>query len=218
MPGPRELAATPVPRAVKRVGLVLAAILLVLLPIVGRVLVDGRAELDRAEAAAAAGDPDAEIRHLGRAARFRLPLVGHDERALERLRALARDAEEAGELATALAAWRELRTALIGTRVIDVRDPALLAEANAAIVELMVREARAQDRAIDRERWTAELEQDLAPRGRSLLAALCFASWLVASVGFFAQGIDGQGRLEPRPASRWGGATLILLIAWILLM
>ncbi|MFO7561139.1 MAG: hypothetical protein R6X02_00745 [Enhygromyxa sp.] len=191
---------------------------LLLAPLVVRTLVDGRAELARAEAAAELGDREAEIRHLGRAARFRLPLAGHDDHALARLHELALAAEAADELDTALAAWRELRSALIGTRVIDVSDPELLAEANAAIVELMVREARLDARPIARERWAEELEQDLQARGRSLLAAFCFAAWLVACVGFFARGVDAKGRLRPRPALRWGGMVLAWLLAWILLM
>jgi hypothetical protein len=210
------------PRIAARVGLRLAAILgviaLLLAPLLLRTLVDGRAELVRAEAAAEAGDVDAEIRHLGRAARFHLPLASHDELALDRLQELARSAESAGEIVTALAAWRELRSALISTRTIDVRRPERLHEANAAIVELMVAEARASGRPSARDRWAEELEQDLEPRGRSLLAALCFAAWLVSCVGFFARGVDAKGRLIPRPALRWGGSALLLLILWILLM
>jgi hypothetical protein len=205
----------------RRVALILGVIALVLAPLIGRTLIDGRAELGKADAAAEAGDRDAEIRHLGRAARFRLPLAWHDDVALERLASLARHAEEAegaNEITTALAAWRELRRALIGTRVIDVSDPELLTEANAAIVELMVREARANAQPIARDRWAEELEQDLAPRGRSLLAALCLVAWVIACLGFFTRAVDAKGRLDPRPARRWGGAVLALLIAWILLM
>lgn len=206
------------PRIARRIGVMLGVVALVLAPLLVRVAVDGRAELGRADAAAQAGDADAEIRHLGRAARFRLPLAQHDERALDRLAELARSADEAGEITTALAAWRELRSALIGTRAIDISEPERLAEANAAIVELMVAEARALDRPVARDRWAEELEQDLAPRGRSLAAALCFAAWLVSCVGFLATGVDAKGRLIPRPALRWGGSALLLLILWILLM
>lgn len=200
------------------VGVFVGVIALLLAPLLVRTFVDGRAELARAEAAAAAGDVDAEILHLGRAARFTLPLAQHDELALDRLQELARSAESAGEIATALAAWRELRSALIGTRTLDVREPERLTAANAAIVELMVTEAQATGRPIARDRWAEELEQDLDPRGRSLTAALCFAAWLVSCIGFFARGVDAKGRLIPRPALRWGGSALLLLILWILLM
>jgi hypothetical protein len=194
----------------------------VLAPIAGRVLVDGRAELRAATDAAAVGDRDAEIRHLGRAARFRLPLAGHDEQALAQLAQLGDRAAADGELGLALAAWREVRGALIGTRVVDVSDPALLAEANAAIVELMVREAQASQVPVARERWAAELEEDLdldlRGRGRSLLAAACLVGWLGACVGLFMRGVDHKGRLKPVPARRWGAAVLVCLVAWILLM
>ncbi|HLT36090.1 MAG TPA: hypothetical protein VK034_07385 [Enhygromyxa sp.] len=215
---PSKAAPPPIRRIGGQLAVILVASVSLLAPLCGRTLVDGRAELARAEAAAEAGDHDAAIRHLGRAARFRLPLANHDELALSRLRELALDAEAGDRTSTALAAWRELRSALIGTRVLDVADPELLAEANAAIVDLMIHEARAADRPIARERWADELEQDLAPRHRSLLAAACFAGWLVACVGFFVRGIDGKGRLIPRPALRWGGLALLLLVAWLLLM
>jgi hypothetical protein len=206
------------PQSLRRLAILAGIVVLLLAPLVVRTAVDGRLELGRADAAAQAGDLEAEIRHLGRAARFRLPLAQHDDRALARLRELALAAEAAEDFPSALAAWRELRSALIGTRVIDVAEPERLAEANAAIVELMVGEARASGQPSARERWAEELEQDLQPRGRSLLAALCFAIWLGSCVGFFVRGIDGKGRLIPRPAVRWGFALLASLIAWLLLM
>ena len=202
----------------KRLGLIAGVVALVLAPLLVRTAVDGRAELARADEAGEAGDRDAEIRHLGRAARFRLPLAQHDDQAIDRLHALAVDAQSAGEITTSLTAWRELRSALIGTRTFDVPEPELLAEANAEIVELMVEEARASNRPIARDRWAEELEQDLQPRHRTLLAALSFAAWLVSCIGFLARGIDAKGRLIPRPALRWGGSALLLLILWILLM
>jgi hypothetical protein len=199
---------------------VLSVGVLVLAPIAGRVLVDGRAQLREASDAAEAGDTQAEIRHLGRAARFRLPLASHDEQALARLAELGRSRSANAELdlALALAAWREVRGALIGTRVVDVSDPALLAEANRAIVELMAREAEAANAPVARERWAEELEEDLAPRGRSLLAAACLVAWLGACVGLFVRGVDGKGRVDPVAARRWGVLVLVSLVAWILLM
>jgi hypothetical protein len=110
----------------------------------------------------------------------------------------------------------------LGTRAVGVVDPEQLREANAAIVQLMVDQANAAGQPIERDRWAAELDQDvgedLGEAGRSLLAAACFAAWLCACVGFFVVGIEANGRLEPRPALRWGGVALALMIAWILLM
>lgn len=202
----------------RRLGLVALFALLVLAPIVVRVAVDGRAELAAAIEVEARADVDAQIRHLGRAARWRLPLARHDDEARAALRALAEAAEARDDAAVGLAAWRELRRALIGTRVVTVVDADGLDAANAAIVRLMVREAEVAGRASDPARWAAELEEDLAPRGRSLLASACFLAWLIACVGFFVAGIDGKGRLQPRGALRWGGAALATLLAWILLI
>ena len=190
---------------------VLGGGLSLLVPIAGRVLVDGRAELAAAAEARAAGDGEAEIRHLGRAARFRLPLADHDERALARLAELGRG----GDSTLALTAWRELRGALIGTRVVGVSDPGLLAEADAAIVERMADEAARAGAPVARERWAAELDEDLEPRSRSLLAATALVAWLGACVGLVVRGIDRKGRLDPVPARRWGVAVLLTLIAWI---
>jgi hypothetical protein len=185
-----------------------------------RAWLDGRTQLQEADAMAEAGDLDGEIRHLGRAARWRLPLAEHDELARARLHELAERETRAGHVDVALTAWRELRSALLATRTIDVVDPELLGTANTEIVQLMVLEAREAGIAADDARWAAELDEDPmgTSRARSLLAAACFAAWLVACIGFFMRGIDGKGRLEPRPALRWGAAVLVLLVAWLSLM
>lgn len=202
----------------RRAGLIALAVALVLGPLIARAWIDGRAQLRLADAAAEAGELDTQILHLGRAARWRLPLAGHDDFARAQLRELGGTATKANDTNHALAAWRELRGALLGTRALGVVDPEQLREANAAIVQLMVRQGDAAGEPVDRARWAAELDEDLAPRWRSLLAAACFAAWLITCVGFFVFGIDAKGRLEPRLALRWGGSALALLIAWILLM
>lgn len=203
---------------VRRVGLAALVVILLLGPLLMRTWIDGRTQLREAEAAATAGDPAAELRHLGRAARMRLPIAGHDELARARLRERAEQAAAARDTGLALAAWRELRRAILGTRALGVVDRDQLDAANAAIVELMAIEARGAGAPIDRERWAAELDEDNQPRGRSLLAALCFVVWLGACVGFFWRAIDGRGHLEPRAGLRWGLAVLLSLIGWILMM
>jgi hypothetical protein len=186
-----------------------------------RAWIDGRAQLQQADQMADAGDLDGEIRHLGRAARWRLPLADHDELALTRLREIAEREAEADHVRAALVAWRELRSAILATRTIGVADPEQLEAANTAIVELMVLEARDAAAPADSVRWAAELDEVSSmrsSRARSLSAAACFVGWLIACIGFFIQGIDGKGRLEPRPALRWGAASLVFLVAWISLM
>lgn len=206
-------------KLVRRLAYVALA-LLVIGSLFVRAWLDGRAQLREADTMAAAGDLDGEIRHLGRAARWRLPLAEHDELARARLREIAERETEAGHVGVALIAWRELRSAILATRTIDVVDPELLAAANSEIVQLMVLEARDAGVTPDSARWAAELDEDAtaSSRARSLSAAACFAAWLVACIGFFMRAIDGKGRLEPRPALRWGVALLVLLVAWVSLM
>lgn len=205
--------------AKRRLGMYGALALFVLGSLFVRAWLDGRAQLRRADELAEAGDLDGEIRHLGRAARWRLPLFEQDEHARARLREIAEREAEAGHVDVALSAWRELRSALWATRTIDVADPEQLAAADAAIVELMVAQANASATGEpDSARWAAELEREPSSRARSLGAAACFFAWLIACVGFFARGIDGKGRLLPRPALRWGAAVLVLLVAWITAM
>jgi hypothetical protein len=213
-------------RLAYRRGLAYGLLALVVLgSLLVRAWLDGRAQLREADAMAEAGDLDGEIRHLGRAARWRLPLAEHDELARARLREIAERERDAGHVGVALVAWRELRSAILATRTIDVVDPELLAAANTEIVSLMVLEAREAGTAADSARWAAELDEDVShgsrggsSRARSLSAAACFVAWLVACVGWFVRGIDGKGRLQPRLALRWGAAVLLLLVAWVVLM
>lgn len=211
-------------KLVQRLGYVRLVYGALALVVIGSLLVrawlDGRAQLREADAMAEAGDLDGEIRHLGRAARWRVPLAEHDELARARLREIAERETEAGHVGVALVAWRELRSAIVATRTIDVDDHELLAAANTEIVSLMVLEAREAGSTADSARWAAELDDDPVgrSRARSLSAAACFAAWLVACIGFFMRGIDGKGRLEPRLALRWGAAVLMLLVAWLTLM
>lgn len=202
----------------KRAGLAALALVLILAPIYLRVWIDGAAALGQADAAAAAGDLDAELRWLGRAARHRLPLASHDDRARARIVALAETADEDGRETEALACWRELRRAIVATRVFAVDDRARIDRANARIVALMGETAAAAGQPADPARWAAELDEDLAPRTRSLAAAACFALFLLACVGFFVLAIDDKGRLDPRRGTRTGALVLVTLIAWISLM
>jgi len=202
-------------------GAVLAVVVVfaVLVPLTARVLVDGRAELAKAAAAATVGDVDGQLRHLGRAARWSMPLASHDDRARAGLQSMAVSAAESAGGApspVSLAAWRELRRALLGTRVMGVADDHQLAAANLGIVEEMAREAAEKGGGFDRARAAAALEAPLNSRPwASHLSAACLVGWLVALVGFAMRGVDGRGHVVARPATRWGGAVLVLLIAWL---
>ena len=205
-------------RALALVLLVLAAILG---PIALRALVEGRAELAEADAATTS---EQAIVHLGRAARWRLPLASHDEQARARLEQIAQAAEAAQDDALALVAWRELRGALLGTRSWAIVDAEQLERANLGIVRAMVAQARAAGENESGEvesgqRWLAELEAPPASDDRATrLGAIWFALWCATTIGFVLRGIDPDGRSRRRPALVWGLSSLALLLAWILTM
>jgi len=123
----------------KAAGWTALVVLGVLGPLLGRAAWEGQGALDQADLAAAEGRIDREIMQLGRAARWRVPIAGHDERALARLMAIAEEAERAGEASsqTAIAAYREARGALLASRAWGVADPAVLDAANLGIARLM---------------------------------------------------------------------------------
>lgn len=207
-------------------GWVVLGVLLVGAPLLVRVAWEGRAELQAAAHARSQEDTDAEIEHLGRAARWRMIGLSHDEDALARLEAIGRLANDAGEdrRHVALAAYREIRRALLATRSFDVPHADQFHRANAHIAALMAEQERAfgTDPAAreDPEAFhLALLERIPGPQPwRSNLAALAFVGWLAACGGFVLRGLDGEGRLRPRPALRWGGATLVLLVGWAVLL
>jgi hypothetical protein len=209
-----------------RGGWVVAVIAAVILPLVIRAGWEGRAELAQAEAAAARGDVDREIEHLGRAARWRVPGLSHHTRALERLVEIGEQAEATGPEAVmqSLAAYREVRSALLATRTWGVPRRAVFDTMNERIASLMAHQE-------------AELGTDVSGTGdpyahhlallqqvpgpdpvRGNLAAFAFLGWLLSTGGFIVRGLDAKGRLRPRPALRWGGASLALLVAWIVLL
>ncbi|TPV93976.1 MAG: hypothetical protein B7733_17495 [Myxococcales bacterium FL481] len=204
------------------IALALAAMLV---PVVVRVGVEGHAELERAREMARSGTFHDQVLHLGRAARWRLPIARHDELALAKLIELGEAHEAMGPdgHARALVAYREARRALLATRTVDVADPARLAHANRRIAVLMA----AQERALEMRAGAEPGREDhhlaalsVMPEsdpGRSRWAAVAFVAWVAASVGFVVTGVDARGRLRAKQAVRWGMGVVALLVAWILL-
>lgn len=211
-------------KGLARIGWLVLVALVVLVPLSIRVAWEGSAELEKAEAAAATSRVDDEVVHLGRAARWRLPLAGHDEVALARLMELGLAHEDAGERDQALVAYREARRAVLATRSFGLPDEETFHRANERIAALMAAQERDLGMDLsgeaDQEHYhLALLEEVPGPnRTRSGFAALCFLAWLIATAGFVMRGLDAQGRLRTKTAVRWGGASIVLLIAWMVLM
>ncbi|HEY2748379.1 MAG TPA: hypothetical protein VGL86_27335 [Polyangia bacterium] len=163
--------------------------------------------------AAVAESGDQEIVHLGRAARLYAPGNPYSRRAVDKLAAIGRQ-----DPARALAAWRELRSALLATRSFYTPHRALLDEANARIADLMadaeVKAGKQQVRDEARAWHAARLAQDEAPSVFwTLVALLGLGAWIGCALGLCLRGVGDDDRLRPRAALAWAlgiGAGLAL--------
>lgn len=212
--------------AVRRTLWIVLLALAMVVPLAVRVSWEGRAELEAADQAREQAQVEREILHLGRAARWRLPLADHHQQALERLLELGDEHELRGDdgVQIALSAYREARGAILATRSLGVPDPELFQELNWRIARLMA----AQERAFgidlsgtgEQEAWHyALLEQVPGPDAHMGTAmAIAFVSWVAATVGFMLRAIDARGHVRARAAIHWGGASLVLLVAWMVLL
>ncbi|MBL8945142.1 MAG: hypothetical protein JNK45_18395 [Myxococcales bacterium] len=185
-------------------------IALCIAPLVVRVACEASGELDAAAAARGVGDGDGEVLHLGRALRWRLPLATHDERAIARLLEIGEQA--AGpDPALSLAAYREIRSALLGSRGLDVPHADVLADVDARIAAAMADGDAAAEAA-----RRAELDRE---PGRSrmgpALAAAGWIAWAWATARFVRRGLDARGRVVPGVGTRAGLLALALLVAWV---
>ena len=204
--------------SIRRIVLYAAAgVVLLVVPIGVRVAVDGRAALQEALATA---DPDLRIERLGHAARWRMPLVSHDEQALDALIAIG----ERGEPVQSLAAYREARRAMLATSAWGLSDPArfdMLCERIAAAMAAQ-EEADLSDVGGQGDPYAYHLQLLQQVPGpdplRAGFAAWAFVGWLVALLGFIGRGLDDRGKLQPRPATRWGLAAMLLLVSWAVLL
>lgn len=171
-------------------------------PLLLRVAWEGRAELALADAAASEGRGDLEIVHLGRAARWRAPLLAHDDEALARLIGVAEAAEASGDAGsqTALTAYREVRGALLATRAWGLADADVYAHANARIAALMAAQERAFGTDLsgtgDAEAYHRTLLEQ-APTDDAAWPSLLWLALFIAIAGLFSWG----GR-TPAPSRR----------------
>ena len=166
--------------------------------------------------AASAATGDDELAHLGRAARLYAPGNPYSRRAVDKLAAIGR-----ADPARALAAWRELRSAILATRSFYTPHRALLDEANAHIAELMAdaevatgtQHARDQARA-----WhAARLEQDEAPSvAWTLVALVGLVGWIACALGLLLRGVGDDDRLRPRVALAWAAGVAVGLALFFL--
>lgn len=180
---------------------------LAVVPLVVRVACEASGELDAASVAREAGDVDGEILHLGRALRWRLPLATHDERAIDRLLEIAEH-----DPAWSLPAYREIRSALLGSRALDVPHADVLADVDGRIAAVMAdgdAGAMATRRA---ELDVASTQSRLGPG----LAAAAWLGWVWAAAHMLRHGIDARGRPIRGVGTRAGLLALGMLVAWMI--
>ncbi len=188
--------------------------------IVTRVFWDGRRALAAGDAAMARQDVTEAVVGWRRAARWFAPFAPHVEGAYERLEALARAADERGDAAVALAAWRAIRSSVLSTRWLIVPFPDKLEAANARIAALMAAQEVAAGRGPEEERRVyhlALLQRDEAPDVFWTLVALGgFAAWVGGGLWLARRGVTAEDRLDRRTATRAGVLIAAGILVWML--
>jgi hypothetical protein len=170
----------------------------------------------------ARGDTETAIARWRRAARWYAPGAPHVGGAYQRLEALARQAEGAGDQKTALAAWTAVRSSILSTRSFYTPYAEKLPVANERIAALMAagepQSADPGQSEADRKAWhLALLERDESPAlGWTLLALLGFATWVGGGFLFAFRGIGEGDRLVRRAAVQAGVLVLVGLAAWMI--
>ena len=169
--------------------------------------------------AALATSGDERLVHLGRAARLYAPGNPYSQRALLALTDEARVADEAGQTPAALAAWREVRSAILATRSFYTPHRYLLDEANREIAARMAKsedESRGPEAA--RLAWhAARLAQDESPSVLfTVLALLGLFGYIASAVCFFLRAVDERDRIRRGPALLWAGGIVLGLTLFFL--
>jgi hypothetical protein len=190
--------------------------------VVTRAVWQGGSALDDGDTAFVVGDNEEAIRWWRRAARWYVPLAPHVSDAYDRLETLAAEAENRGDLATALAAWQGVRGSILATRSFYVPHEERLEPANRRIAQLLSRmEGGAPDPGktpAEREAWHfGLLQRDESPDvGWTALALLGFLAWLGGGVLFAWRGISAEDKLVPRAATTSGLLIASGLVLWLL--
>lgn len=179
-----------------------------------RVVAAGEAELAESTRALRERDPDGAILHARRAAAWSLPRAPHVEKARERLRALARGAEEKKRPELALLAWRALRASDVEARSLLGIRSAWRDEAECEIARLAAAAERPPAErtlpAAEVERWHASV------LSRETLPAPAWSLALVAAAGAWVVGALAAGT-RAASARRDGGA-LAGMAGWGILL
>jgi hypothetical protein len=164
-----------------------------------RVILQGESELAASDAAFDRGELGPALDHARRSATLYAPGAPHVDRAYERLTALARGAEAAGQPKIALLAWQAVRSAALESRHLWLPRGQELERANQnlARLEAFSRDEADGERIKDRTRALSRLNIDDAPAPGWI--AVLGAGFLLAlaGLGLFAfRGLDRTGKVS----------------------
>lgn len=198
--------------------------------VVTRAVWEGTRALAAGDAAREQQDLSRAITQWRRAARWYMPGARHMSAAYDRLERMAHQAEDQGDLDTALAAWRGIRSSILATRSLYTPFAERLEPANRHIAALMAElEGRRADPAADPgprpmadEAARAAWHYDLLARSHapspfwSLIAILGLAMWLGGGLLFALRGVTADDELVPRTAAHAGLLVAGGLLVWML--
>ncbi|MBW2525506.1 MAG: hypothetical protein JRI23_15085, partial [Deltaproteobacteria bacterium] len=184
------------------------AVVVVLLGIAtARVVVSGELEIATSTDALRRGDARAAAVHARRAAGWYAPGAPHVRVAYDRLRALARAAEEHRQYEVALLAWRGIRHAALESRWIAAPYQTDLQLANRQIARLMALAPFDRAPQVEPDASLVEEQLELLERShgaRPLWVALLVASFVLAAVGMVVwAGQLGRALRHRRRTAAW---------------
>jgi hypothetical protein len=176
---------------------VAVALVVVVIAWIGRVS-EGRRSIESSDAASKRGERVEAIVFARAAAESRCPWCDTPELGYARLYAIAKEAESRGDDATAVAAWRAVRAATLGTSVLDT-SPARRERADAEIARLEHRiDAAAaatgapSSPAASEEKLRAALAKDAVPSGTVFVFLTIGGSLFLLGATRFARGASSR--------------------------
>ena len=159
-----------------------------------RVILEGESELSASDAAFDRGELSSALDHARRGATLYAPGAPHVERAYERMTALARGAEAAGQPKLSFLAWQAIRSAALESRHVFLPRQAelLRANENLARLEALSRDSAGSDRPKNQAQALSRLNADDAPAPAWI--AVLGAGFLLALAGLSLLSFHGLSR------------------------
>jgi len=208
---------------ISRMILTVAAIVLVMVATIWfHATWKSRQELHLGLDAQRQGKLDESALYFQRAILWYAPGNGYAIRAAESLWQLSMEAESAGQAEKALNGYRAIRSAFYACRSVYVPGKEWINRCDQKIARLMAqqetpilseKDKTEEQRRMDR---LALLRAPIRPREPwATAAAVGFAGWVIASVGFILQGLLPSGGFRRRRAAAWGGLFFLCYAVWL---